>query len=659
MKNWRNSILAKLKRLATVSDNKVKIDPPITNSEMTDRHHDYPLLTPRRFAKKYNAMTFKPVKVTYKNHNYEIQLNHCDNPFCKWHGAPQYKYEEVKYKPSRYKLIGSEERRNQAIICNPDPIRPNIGITLSCNTKPYSNWSIAEEIKRLATNDSIEDCTPEYTFHHDHCPDDETTPFDDRTSFIKRGKSSGGSQKWQCKTCKKITNVLPHRESKFSYNQQRNDVLPMLMKTLLSRTPVKRTCEILGIGSQTYYTKLEWLYKRCLEFLERHESKAFENQSFDSIWINTDKMIYFLNNVRKKGQGGSKYSNLEESHFPTHVVVSGDVDSYYIFRSDIAFDWHTTIDEIKDDTTTLKEDHIHRFVQKNDRFDRFSFYPQPPTKNDTETTTQYLAALRQFDRRAKYVDGLHLNSTYTTFAHLWLIKRMVNAENWRFITDDDSSILTAIYRIFAKEIRLTDAHHFLCMVDHSKSLKDTYQEYKDGRNALFSWGKSIGEYKSTMRKLGFLRLLEELKTHDFHETVHDGTKTYHKWGKKPIEHPVPSIDKGIYNVDCTTDVSSLDRDHIANMILKVSDRPTSAFMQQIRRRLSILERPLVTARGDGKSYIYSNFNPKYAQYAITILRTYYNFCFTIKSYDGEKKTPAQRLGITDRSFTINDIIYFK
>jgi hypothetical protein len=32
-----------------------------------------------------------------------------------------------------------------------------------------------------------------------------------------------------------------------------------------------------------------------------------------------------------------------------------------------------------------------------------------------------------------------------------------------------------------------------------------------------------------------------------------------------------------------------------------------------------MERPLVTARGDGKSYIYENFNPKYAQDANTIL----------------------------------------
>lgn len=81
-------------------------------------------------------------------------------------------------------------------------------------------------------------------------------------------------------------------------------------------------------------------------------------------------------------------------------------------------------------------------------------------------------------------------------------------------------------------------------------------------------------------------------------------------------------------------------------------------MQQIQRRLSTLERPLVTARPDGKSYIYANVNPKYAQYEITILRTLYNFCWPTKRWD-EVATPAQRLGLTDKRFDIKDILYLK
>lgn len=89
--------------------------------------------------------------------------------------------------------------------------------------------------------------------------------------------------------------------------------------------------------------------------------------------------------------------------------------------------------------------------------------------------------------------------------------------------------------------------------------------------------------------------------------------------------------------------------------MNVNENTANTYIQQIRRRLSILERPLTTARGDGKSYIYSNFTPKYAQMAIMILRTYYNFCFAFKLNE-TMETPAQRLGITDKKFELKDII---
>lgn len=106
----------------------------------------------------------------------------------------------------------------------------------------------------------------------------------------------------------------------------------------------------------------------------------------------------------------------------------------------------------------------------------------------------------------------------------------------------------------------------------------------------------------------------------------------------------------------------LSQRDVAALIENVNDNATNTFIQHIRRRLSILERPLTTARGDGKSYIYSNFNPKYAQMALTILRTYYNFCLAYKTKEGKTETiatPAQRLGISTKKFELNDIIYLR
>ena len=101
----------------------------------------------------------------------------------------------------------------------------------------------------------------------------------------------------------------------------------MFAKLLVNKVPINRACDILEIGAGTYYDKLEWLYRRCLEFLERHERVAFERKDFKEIWLNTDKMHYYLNNVRKKGQGRAKFRGLEDLLLPPYIVVTGDVHS--------------------------------------------------------------------------------------------------------------------------------------------------------------------------------------------------------------------------------------------------------------------------------------------------------------------------------------------
>jgi hypothetical protein len=108
---------------------------------------------------------------------------------------------------------------------------------------------------------------------------------------------------------------------------------------------------------------------------------------------------------------------------------------------------------------------------------------------------------------------------------------------------------------------------------------------------------------------------------------------------------MPRRDVDKRNVGCTTDLSNKSLEYLASLLLDVNHHATNSFLQQVYRRLSILERHLVTARGGGISYIYSNCNPKYSQYALTILKTYYDFCMP---YGTTEDTPAQALGIAKK-----------
>ncbi|MFJ8531553.1 hypothetical protein [Bacillus sp. NPDC094106] len=281
--------------------------------------------------------------------------------------------------------------------------------------------------------------------------------------------------------------MMPNTKQSIVYNQQKNDIVPTFAKLLLNKTPVSRTCEILGIGRGTYYQKLEWLYRRCLEFIERYETKPLKQTSFDEIWLNTAKMTYLLNNVRRKGMGGRKYDSVEDTQFPTNVVITAEIFSRYVFRSDIAYDWNASMEDIALATVLFKEDHLNEFAKRHARL-RFSHYPQPPSHNDTQTKEEYHRELLKVERRDKYIEGLHVNSTYTTMAHYWLIKHLLNASEWRFVTDRDSSLMTACYRIFAREFKLTDAHHFISQTNKTKTRKQAYEEFKQAQQDLYDWG---------------------------------------------------------------------------------------------------------------------------------------------------------------------------
>lgn len=233
----------------------------------------------------------------------------------------------------------------------------------------------------------------------------------------------------------------------------------------------------------------------------------------------------------------------------------------------------------------------------------------------------------------------------------------MNAHNWRFITDDDQSLITSFNRVFTDKIKLKKSYYFICKTDKTLSRKDAFSEYRKSIQHLEEWAEWRKIEHSTLYEVAQLYLEEQLNMHIFHHTLHTlQGEVYRDYAKNPIHHPIGMMDRGKRSVDVITDMSHLNIRELAKPILNVNDNAVNSFLQEIRRSLSVLERPLVTSRGDGKSYIYSNFNQKYAQMSITILRTYYNFCKTYKT-KGIKETPAQRLGIAERVYTWDDIIY--
>lgn len=650
------------KRLAEDKDNLVDIEIPISAEEISKRNIDYNTLPPDNFNKRHRVLLttsrYLPVSFLYQGTRHSIQYNHCTNPFCACFGQDQreLKKNDTKgRKHYRYRFSGSAKLDEKTIMCNE-------GHLSACSTLPISNWGVIQEIQRLVTINTVVDSEIKYAFHHNTCEHKATTVFKNPERFIKYGISKTNSQVYQCKICKKYTSILPKREQAFSYHQQRNEIVPILASLFVNRVPVKRSCEILKIGSQTYYNKMEYVYLRCLEFLERHETKPLKTRQFKQLWLNSDTFQYYLNNTRYKLFKNSESGEDKQKKLQTRILVSGDIFTGYVFRSDVAYDWHITSEFLEADTILYKCDHMEKLERKNARLD-LSYCPQPPTDYDKKDGKEhfhlkadYERERKHFDSHFNYLTGLHVGINYTSVAHFWLLHEQLNVKDWHFVSDDDGSIKNAIFRVFKKEFKDGYANYFLCKIDTSKSRAQALKEEQESKQVIDLW-RTINNSKKPDYEVGKEILADQLKKENLYQVIKDdkGLEQTVRLNKM-IDHPIASNDSGYKQLGILTDLSNLNPQELADLLINVNNRVTDTFMQLIRRRISLLERPLLGARADKKSYIYSNYNPKYAQYLVTILRTYYNFCLVGKKH---KTTPAMRLGITDRPYDWKDILYLK
>ena len=128
-----------------------------------------------------------------------------------------------------------------------------------------------------------------------------------------------------------------------------------------------------------------------------------------------------------------------------------------------------------------------------------------------------------------------------------------------------------------------------------------------------------------------------------------------KWKDRWLTHPFPNMSEPEKCICYLTDYNDYDEDHQAWLYNKASLHAIDRFFMQVRRRLSVLERPISSASAANRIWHgYSAYNPESIIKLLEIFRVYYNYC--LKGMDG--KTPAMRLGLAKGIVSPEDIIYF-
>lgn len=122
-------------------------------------------------------------------------------------------------------------------------------------------------------------------------------------------------------------------------------------------------------------------------------------------------------------------------------------------------------------------------------------------------------------------------------------------------------------------------------------------------------------------------------------------------------HPFPSMSEPEKAVCYLTDADDYDEDHLAWLYNKASLHAIDVFFMQVRRRLSLLERPIATARSNNRRlwHGYSAYNPHSIVKLLEMFRVFYNDVLV----GLDKQTPAMRLGLAKGPVSLEDIIYFQ
>ena len=120
-----------------------------------------------------------------------------------------------------------------------------------------------------------------------------------------------------------------------------------------------------------------------------------------------------------------------------------------------------------------------------------------------------------------------------------------------------------------------------------------------------------------------------------------------------VSHPFQTMSEPERAVLCLTDDGERPRRQVTQGFARASLRTVDRYFMQVRRKIHVLERPISTSsQANRRWYGYSAYSPLVVMRLLEIFRVVYNF-HLIGQQD---TTPAQRLGIVESAYSLDDLL---
>ena len=573
-----------------------------------------------------------------------IQVNFCKNPRCLNYGRPASSEQQPRGPGSKerardsYTITGGKDRNSNRVVflkCH------------HCGEYPTvkNNLAIQEEIQRLSSYLVPKSETSCPTLG---CPN-HTISIKEKLRYQSFGKTKVGSQRYRCKLCGKLfsvkaTSIIRHRKPHKNL---------LVFQLLMNKTPFKRICEVAGISMSTLYDKLDFIHRQCLSFVGSRE-RNLPDLEIRRLYISVDRQDYVVN-----WKDGTDKRNIVMS-----ALGSADNKTGYVFGMHLNFDPNLDPATIVADAFR-RQDHklqypFRRYARlwlpdeyREALFDGTTYTLPVAGFLIDEISGRYDEVLRREDVEVFEAPneatrlpehGLQVHAEYTLYGHFFFLKQMFrNVGKLRFFLDQESGIRSACLSAFVDEVLEKRCDAFYVRINKELTINEKR--------------KRLAECKSELERLrdsypDGIDLEVELIKERMERLVAIG-----KWQDKWLAHPLPSMSEPEKAVCWLTDLKdrAYDVNHLAHLYKMATLHGIDRFLMQVRRRLSLLERPISSASSTGRKWHgYSAYNPENVTKMLDIFRVFYNYVETGR----DKQTPAMRLGLAKGKIRIEDILYF-
>lgn len=570
-----------------------------------------------------------------------IQVNHCKNPVCDNFGLPVVEGStRGRYADNDYAIVATGAKQ-PAAKCN------------SCGEifGLKSNQGVFEETYRiLASVYGVSTCPDKDCANH-------RVPTSVEGAYQEFGKTSAGSQRYRCKApgCGKTFSVKPRNRNPIA-KQVHSDKNRTILSLLVNKMPLRRICESADIAPKVLYDRIDFFHEQAVAFLSERE-REFPGLDVRRLYIGVDRQDHVINWSQREDKRNVTLSS----------VACADNATGYVFGMVPNYDPEPDPGQVEAMHAALGDAGIPACHRRHARlwlksdFDAALAASRKFRGKGTmvsEIEAAYATAAARPDVEApEHVavedalpdSGMLVHAEYTLYGFFMALRRMfAGVEKVRFFLDQDSGMRAACLSAFSDRISDGRCDAFYVRIAKEKTVDEKRKLMKKARKEF----DAVAAANPALDENGVKLLMLKDRIAQAREIG--------PWKDRWVSHPLPSLSEPEKALCHLTDIGGYDPDHLAWLYNKASLHAVDSFFNRLRRRSTMLERPVTSSANRGRVWnAYSVYRPEQLNKIQTILRACHNYVWTGEGKNAPKGTPATRIGLAKAPLDLNDIIYFR